>query len=735
MKSNFNLNNTTKVNKKSSLFKNFNFNLKKQEKKENKEKKENELKLFEIMIDKNKDKDEILLNQILLQMLILYKTKKYEIIISSILSREHLLFKQSNASFNLIFIKIKCKLKIFKNNLNVYFSKNKKEGLFELEEYLNEIQIDINKLLLITNKNNTQYEKITQVLSIKLYYNAFINKIQENQIKYFSNLNLAYNMLKFFYLKNNIAQDFNTYKIFCLILLNIISFYIEDYNFSQAFYYENLLLNTCGICIKLCNLNKNTKFIHKFINFLFCDFLFIGLTYEYVQEDDNSFDTYKNACHIIDSVNISCGKLFRLCRNLKERFRIKFINDKIEKQLEYQKNLEKIKIEEEKKRSKNKKDLLFRLSHGIYEINNRYENFENNLNNKYFDAKQLNLINKLDKDLFNIFNNETFNIKSYHKKNLSSDIQKNLYHLDIYNTLLKKNYHKFITENKNFEFNYPKNEKKTIYILNNFITKNMEKSMKSHSNKHKYYKNNFKTSSTTLSMRLHLSDKSLINDYGSKRLNSTYLIKNNNNSNKSIKLIKNKNKSRPNLYKPLANDFDKKYIDKILLSKKFYNKYSYLDKISNREIEFQKKLLKTKKNNYFNEYFSNENNLSNDKIEKDAEIKFLYINNNIKEKLNEENNINNNNDSNINEKINKHKINYKFGNTFSNLTHKGKKIIISSFSELLKKYLKKKYIIEKNKKKLENKDFISQNNEIKINEIGKEIENINKIILNYKNKK
>ena len=33
MKSNFNLNNTTKVNKKSSLFKNFNFNLKKQEKK------------------------------------------------------------------------------------------------------------------------------------------------------------------------------------------------------------------------------------------------------------------------------------------------------------------------------------------------------------------------------------------------------------------------------------------------------------------------------------------------------------------------------------------------------------------------------------------------------------------------------------------------------------------------------------------------------------------------------
>jgi hypothetical protein len=36
---------------------------------------------------------------------------------------------------------------------------------------------------------------------------------------------------------------------------------------------------------------------------------------------------------------------------------------------------------------------------------------------------------------------------------------------------------------------------------------------------------------------------------------------------------------------------------------------------------------------------------------------------------------------------------------------------------------------------LENDDFISQNNEIKINEIGKEIENLNKIILNYKNKK
>ena len=67
--------------------------------------------------------------------------------------------------------------------------------------------------------------------------------------------------------------------------------------------------------------------------------------------------------------------------------------------------------------------------------------------------------------------------------------------------------------------------------------------------------------------------------------------------------------------------------------------------------------------------------------------------------------------------------------------HKGKKIIISSFSELLKKYLRKKYLIEKNKKKLENDDFISQNNEIKINEIGKEIENLNKIILNYKNKK
>ncbi len=230
-------------------------------------------------------------------------------------------------------------------------------------------------------------------------------------------------------------------------------------------------------------------------------------------------------------------------------------------------------------------------------------------------------------------------------------------------------------------------------------------------------------------MRLHLSDKSLINDYGFKRLNSTYI------KNKSFKLVKNKNKSRPNLYKPLANDFDKKYIDKILLSKKFYNKYSYLDKLSNREIQFQKKLLKSKKNNYFNEYFSNENNnLSNDKIENNAEIKFLYINNNIKEKFKEENNNNNNSDNNISE-INKHKIHYNFGNTFSNLMHKGKKIIISSFSELLKKYLRKKYLIEKNKKKLENDDFISQNNEIKINEIGKEIENLNKIILNYKNKK
>ena len=716
-----NLNYASKGKKKSSIFKNFNFNFKKQEKKEN------DLKLFAKKIEKNKDNDENLLNQILLQMLLLYNTKKYEIIISFILSREHLLFKQSNASFNLMFIKIKCKLKIFKNNLNNYFTKNIKEKLFELEENLNEIQLDINKLLLFaTNEENNQYEKVTQVLSKKLYYYAFINKIQENQIKYFSNLILAYNMLKFFYLKNNIAQDFNTYKIYCLILLNIISFYIDDNNFSKAFYYENLLLNTCRICIKLCNLNKNKKYINKFINFLFCDFLLIGLTYEYIQEDENSFDTYKNACHIIDSVNIPYGiKLFRLCRNLKERFRVKFINEKIEKQLEYQKNLEKLKLEEEKKRSKSKQDFLYRLSHGIYEINNKFENFENNLINKYFDSKKSNLINKLDKDLFNIFNNETFNIKSYHKKNLSSDIQKNLYHLDIYNTLLKKNYHKFITENENFEFNYPKNQKKTIYILNNFITKNMEKSMRSFSNKNKN-KNNFnKPSNNNLSVRLHFSTKS-INDYGFKRLNSTNYNKNN----KSFKIVKNKFKSKPNLYKPLTNDFDKKYIDKILLSKKYYNKYTYLDKLSTREIDFQKKLLKSKKNNYSNEYFSNENNLSKDKIEKDAETKFLYINNNIKEKFIE----NNNNVNNIDD-IHKHKIHYNFGNTFSNLTHKGKKIIISSFSELLRKYLRKKKLVEKNKKKLENNNFISKNNEIKINEIGKEIENLNKIILNYKNKK
>ena len=80
------------------------------------------------------------------------------------------------------------------------------------------------------------------------------------------------------------------------------------------------------------------------------------------------------------------------------------------------------------------------------------------------------------------------------------------------------------------------------------------------------------------------------------------------NSNKKIYLSFNTNKSSLNKkfkfkyklnknYDELESDFERKNLDKNLMTKNYLRKYAYYDKLSDKELKFQKEILHFKYNN------------------------------------------------------------------------------------------------------------------------------------------
>ena len=79
----------------------------------------------------------------------------------------------------------------------------------------------------------------------------------------------------------------------------------------------------------------------------------------------------------------------------------------------------------------------------------------------------------------------------------------------------------------------------------------------------------------------------------------------------------------------LQNDFERQYLDKHLLSKKYFKKFFYLDSLTSKELSFQKKMLDLKDNNSKLYFGDHKKELKNDgkMAREEAYKKYLELNN------------------------------------------------------------------------------------------------------------
>ena len=593
----------------------------------------------------NKENEEHLLDILYQHLLKVYQSKKYQKIISDIEEKDNLLNKNSLASFNLLYLKILCFLKefnlILENELNNPFEKN--IGFKPLENQLNKIQEEFRKLLTFANnENNIHYEKITQLYSKILFCFSLLYRLKDDYTKCLSNIILSLNLLKIFFIKNIKGNEIKTYKIYCINILHAISLFIMDNNIKEALKYAYLLLKICEISIKICKLNNNQNKIPNFIDFLYFDFIFTGLCYEFLEDDENAFEFYKlafNLRRLLSEKNKKRYLFFSI--NLTERFKEKFVEKEKIKEIQMKEQIEKEKEEKIKRKLKKKNEELFYISKGFTVNPNKYNNFENYLTKKYFNSNNLKKIEKLNDDLVNlVYNNTKFNqTNSYFseekKKKISYETKKNLYHFEIYKNLLSDNYKKFITKNEILEFNNPVKAYDSIKKIQIYLNQQIQKNMINLKNK-----KNSKSMKIIKTFRFD-NPKNSNKIIQSKSNQNIFNNKNNNNNNNKINNNKNININNKNDNNINNNDISNN-ID-----------INNNNNINNNIINIYNNN-KTENNNNINISNNNNINIYNNKIDNNNKIN--NNNNKIDNNNNNNNNISNNKITNNNKIDNNNKI-------------------------------------------------------------------------------
>lgn len=753
-----------------------------------------------------------------------YKKQKYINIIQDIANKNNLLYINSPTSFNIFLLKIRCLLKILKDEyLKLISYKDENNYHLEISKKISKILKDFKLISPIINPDNKyHYEQITEVYCKFLLYLSLILKLKEEYIKSFRYLIIGINSLKIFFIKQEMGSDIKIYSIYCKLLLLVINQLIGDNNYKNALLYCNTLFKVIEISFKYMKLKKvNLKYQTKFLAYTAYNYLYTGLCLEQ-KEDINyltCFEAYKEANFFIRKSEENNNK--KILNNIRinnenenmhlllsevliEKFRKKFEeeinrNEKKEKEIKYI-----IKTKEENDMEKDNE--LKRISSGLNKNIGKYAPLEKKIYKNILTSNIQNSIEKLDNELISvIYKDNKINNKS--KRPLSNNVKKNLLHLKVYNILMSNKLSEYVIKNKNLEFNNPIKEKQSIESLQRYLNKYMYSESPSpvttnynskNNNNFKYKKNkiqntakaifrnklyknhrnnrsklfflkngnfsvdkNEKTNSKKITMNSFLSHSSRnnilnqnITNYigyttnnnpsifnkkpksqytnnisGSmKEINKNTLKKINKNSNVysfnnyiDNKHINNKGKLKiKNNFKNsnsfLQNDFERRFLDKNLSSRKYFKKFFYLDSLATKELSFQKKMLNLKDNNsklYFDQYV---NEIKNDGIiaREDVYKKYLELNEkaiDAAKKMQED-------------EFTKEKKNVNFFENPNNIIKVLNRYIFSSK--------------EKKKKKLkiysESYKNIKRNNEDKLLNLNNGIKELNYII-SYKNKK
>ena len=597
-------------------------------------------------------------------LLISYSKKNYKDLIKDIEEKEDLLYQNSLMSFEIKIIKIKGLMKLMLEEYD-NFLKAKNKTFHDLDAMILKIKNEFQFISsLIINNNSYMKEVITQIYCKYLFLLSKISLKREDYLKSLGFISLGINMIKIFFIKKKVASDIKTYKIYCKLLLELMNILLGDKNYELTLFYSRLLFKVIEVSLKFIyhNNNENKKkippqLLKKFITYGGIGYIYAGCCLEQLDDSMQAFEAYRQAKYFLAkgsrlglsfqnlnvvTINNSCSFL---TEEIFEKFKLKFINDKIER-LNLQKKLELQKKKDEYELLQNEKLIKLRyIANGLTIDPFKTERLENKLSEKLFPSSVVNDLEKIDDELmsfvFAYFNkNKKNNISSYNDK-MSLNTKKIMSRYEVYNILMSKNFREFIMKNKKLQFYNPKVGSKSISIiqrhLNNKIqiesySKKGNTSLKKLTN---YTKNTIESSSTnrqintlenyntiTTSPTSRKDDDKLIEKNLFKK-NKKIKYRNNNlkytltqegsnterksstkkiypllhlNTTKSMNNTKIKYKLKRN-YNELPCDFEKKNLDKNLMTKNYLRKYSYYDKLSDKELKLQKQILYFKHNN------------------------------------------------------------------------------------------------------------------------------------------
>ena len=375
----------------------------------------------------------------------------------------------------------------------------------------------------------------------------------------------------------------------------------------------------------------------------------------------------------------------------------------------------------------------------------------------------------------------------------STEIMKNLCHYKIYNSLMSRDFKEFLLNNKNLEFNNPQKEKISLDKIQKFLNRKMEIGTNSENNKkgksrekknhviintetnlssenkikskilnlkNFNQKNKFKTDELTKDNTSESNYENFNPFKTSQKLNSrnkhSFIIsrdkvndkeKNNNlNSNRVITYSnytasiinksnshRNKNEDKKRNSKSMLTtgsvDLENRKLDKYIFNNKYFNEYVYFDKLTNKELSFQKQFLESKNNNskmYFRGFYNELNN--NGKISReDIYNSFLILNNNI---VSKDRNYEKEAKAEIEIK-NKPKI---VGNVFKSVTNKMKegKEVKNAMRKVLDRYIdeqRKTHIYKNKNMNRVSVEEINKKNEFSIMKLNDNIKEINYLLL------
>ena len=451
-----------------------------------------------------------------------------------------------------------------------------------------------------------------------------------------------------------------------------------------------------------------------------------------------------------------------------ERMNLKFQKEKIEN-MQRQKKLDKLKKLQKYQLMQNEKQVRLKLiSSGYIGDPFKYNKLEEKLNKLLFPTSIQNDLDKIDDELMSFvytYYNKN-NMRTPYRNKISTNTKKLISRYELYNILMSKEFRDFVIKNKKLQFNNPKKGSESISIIQRYLNNKMEIKFetKQRSNIHKKtlkyldipnishnlfdlkIKNKVNDGANTLTFpttcpnsnrdeekedKFILKTQNNIKNKGND-INLKFLTLKNKegsltsrnerkNGSPIIRLIsksrnatssKKKSKWKNNLNE-LECDFERKNFDKNLMTKNYLKKYSYYEKLSNKEINLQKALLDFRNNNTLYNSKTALDNKEGKVLTKEKIIeKFNVIQENVKE--------------NTKVIVKDEELELLKDSFISGDNTKMSVKMKSAMSKVISKYIKeRKKILAKKNCKIMNSNEIKQINEKNILELNYTIKNIN----------